>query len=126
MAIEDSNICDSRLREIVQNNEFVLVLIYDSRIPKSRYLSELIDDISYSLKPVIHVVKVDKANVPQFVEKYAPTLPRLLLFYRGSKIWEQIGFFYNPISDKKAIRRGLLHALRSQGYTPSSLGIRLG
>lgn len=106
-------------------SRLVLVLVYDSRSPTGRYLSGLLDDIARSLEPVFAVVRVDAASAPGLASRLARSMPRLILFYEGSKLWEQIGFFYSPGSDRYAIRRGLLQALRSRGLTPARLGVRL-
>ncbi len=111
------------LLRVVKSSRLVLVLVYDSRSPSGRYLSGLLDDIARSLEPVFAVVRVDTA-VDSGVEEYTGKPPRLLLFVEGERVWQQIGFFYTPQSDRYAIRRGLLRALRSRGLTPARLGVR--
>ena len=114
----------SDAERLIRENEIVLLGVFDSTSPIGRYVSSLLDDISYYVEPAILVVKVDTAFVGNKPGS-SNALPRLRLYYRGEQIWEQIGFFFNPISDKHAIRRGVLYALRSRGLTPRSLGISL-
>jgi len=108
----------------VRENRIVLLAIFDSTTPMGRYISSLVDDVSYYLEPVILVVKIDLAHAGPG-PMHNDLTPRLRLYYMGKQIWEQIGFFFNPVSDKHAIRRGILYALRSRGLSPSSLGISL-
>ncbi|BEP17012.1 hypothetical protein PYJP_03640 [Pyrofollis japonicus] len=109
---------------VIKKSRIVLVAIYDSGNPMGRYISSLIDDISYYIEPAILVIKID-ARTSTIPEKIG-SVPKLQLYYNGLRIWEQIGFFYNPVSDKYAIRRGILYALRSRGLSPRNLGISLG
>ncbi len=114
----------SDAERIIRENKIVLVGVFDSTNPMGRYISSLLDDISYYVEPAILVVKIDAASAERS-PSLGDTLPRLRLYYKGEQIWEQIGFFFNPMSDKHAIRRGILYALRSRGLTPRSLGISL-
>ncbi len=114
----------SRLEELIRASRLLLVLVYDSRSPYGRYLSGLVDDMARSLEPVIGVVRVDAAEAPD-AARVVGRPPRLALYIEGERVWEQIGFFYSPQSDRYAIRRGLLNALRSRGLSPARLRIRL-
>ncbi len=113
------------IEELLKRSRLVLLLVYDSGSPDGRYLSALLDDIAYTLEPVFAVAKLDAAEAPDVAARYARSMPRLMLFYKGKKVWEQIGFFYSSSSDRYAIRRGILYALMRLGLSPSSLGVRL-
>jgi len=115
----------SELRELISTSELLLLMVYDSSRPDGRYLLGLMEDIARVLSPPFTTACVDAANTPSLARSVASSIPRIMLFFRGKKVWEQIGFFYNSSSDKYAIRRGILLALRNRGYKPSDLGLRL-
>ncbi|MET1129258.1 MAG: thioredoxin family protein [Thermoproteota archaeon] len=116
---------EEQLNELIRSSKVALILLYNSRDPQSRYVASIVEDIARLVEPAISTAVVDEADQPGIVQKYARTVPRLLLFIDGEKVWEQIGFFYTPSHDKYAIRRGILRALKSRGLTPSALSIRL-
>ncbi|MET1101243.1 MAG: thioredoxin family protein [Pyrodictiaceae archaeon] len=114
------------VKKIIDSSKLVLLLAYDSRAPNGRYISGLIDDIAYTIEPVVSVIKVDVSDNDEILEHLSiRSIPRLRLYLNGRIIWEQIGFFMNYSSDKYAIRRGMLKALRNYGLKPRSLGLRL-
>lgn len=115
---------EQELERIMQRSRYVLVLVYSSAAPQGRYLSGLVDSIARSLEPVVAVVKLDSVYAP-WAEDLLGSAPRLVFFKEGRKVWEQIGFFYESTSDRFAIRRGLLYALRARGLSPSKIGIKL-
>ncbi|KSW11928.1 hypothetical protein CF15_03800 [Pyrodictium occultum] len=115
----------NELEELIRSTRILLVLFYDSRSPNGRYLAGIVEDIARAVEPVIAVARVDAATLPGVVRRYARSVPRLQLYFDGEKVWEQIGFFYNSASDRYAIRRGILYALRSRNTSPSRLGISL-
>ena len=112
-------------KSLLESVRIVLVLFYDSRSPTGRYLAGIIEDIAFVVEPIIAVARVDAATTPAVVNRYVSSVPRLQLYFEGEKIWEQIGFFYNYQSDKYAIRRGILYALRSRNISPAKLGLSL-
>jgi len=112
-------------KNLIESARIVLALFYDSRSPTGRYLASVMEDIAYAVEPIIAVARVDAATAPSVVNHYASSIPRLQLYFEGEKIWEQIGFFYNYQSDKYAIRRGILYALRSRNTSPAKLGLSL-
>ncbi len=101
------------LDRILGRRELVLLLVYDSRTPIGKYASGLADSIAYTIEPMISLAKMDISRDRALEEAYANTsTPRFQLFYNGRVIWEQIGLFMSYGSDKYAIRRGILRALR--------------
>lgn len=113
------------LHNTILKSRLVIVAVYDSRGSSGRYISRLVEDLGKKLEPVFSVVIVDVADSPLLAKTLARDYPRLLLYIDGEKVWEQLGFFYVSSSDRYAIRRGILMALRSKGIKPSSLGVNL-
>jgi len=124
MVYEAGNV--EEVQALLRRTRLALLLVYDSGAPQGRYLAGLIDDIAWWLEPVFAVVRLDVSRAPGALQQFGESHPRLILFLEGRRVWEQIGFFYNSSSDRAAIRRGLLNALRRAGLRPSALGVRLG
>ncbi len=113
------------LARLLSSSRVVLVAIVDSRSPHGRYIAGVLEDIDRSVGHVIPIASIDVAEAPGLARSVGGAPPRLLLYVDGSKVWEQIGFFYSSQSDRYAIRRGMLMALRSRGLTPARLGVKL-
>ncbi len=118
-----------QLQELIRSARLLLLAVYDSGEPVSRYVSSLLDSVSTVLEPAVVVAKVDGRLVPDAISALkldSATPPRLLFFVNGELVWEQIGVFEgNPVADKFAIRRGILLALRRRGLRPRDLGFSL-
>ena len=110
---------------IIKDRDLVLVLVYERNGYNGYYLARLVEDVAWRLEPVFSVLRVDKGCAEDWVEKVVGSSPRIVLFYRGKKVREQIGFFHRSSVDKRSIGRGLLHALRRLSLHPSRLGVRL-
>jgi len=112
-----------KLEELLHQGKPMLVLVFDKKGSHGDYLARLVEDIARRVEPAITVVRVDTecSDARDLVGE----APRIALFVEGHKIWEQIGFFYNASTDKRALSRGMLYALRRSGLSPSRLGIRL-
>jgi|GEM_PF-3735571 len=120
-----NEICDAeKLRAFIASNKLTLVFLYERNRRGGEYLSRLVEHIAWRLEPAIRVVHVDVGCAKELEDMFG-SAPRVALFIDGVKTWEQIGFFYSSTVDKKAISRGILHALRSRGLKPSQLGLRL-
>ena len=113
------------LARLLSSSKVVLVAVVDSRSPHGRYVAGLLEDVDRSVGHVIPVASIDAAEVPSLAREAGGPPPRLMLYIEGSKVWEQIGFFYSASSDRYAIRRGMLMALRRRGLSPARLGVRL-
>ncbi len=118
-----------QLESLLRSARLLLLVIYDSGDPVSRYLSSLVDSISAVLEPAVVIAKLDARTLPELLSAVgvpSASPPRLRLYLNGELLWEQIGVFEgNMYADKFAIRRGILMALRRRGLSPRDLGISL-
>ncbi len=118
-----------QLEKLMSSARLLLLVVYDSGEPVSRYVSSLVDSISTVLEPTMVIVKLDARLLPELLSAIgvpSATPPRLRLYLNGELIWEQIGVFEgNMYADKFAIRRGILMALRRRGLKPRDLGLSL-
>lgn len=119
-----SDVCFDELGHVVRGR-FVLLLVYDERMAGSDYLLRLAERVARRLEPTFIVATVKRSCIDERYRALLGDPPRVVMLYNGSKVWEQVGFFYSSVVDAKVLARGILYALRRLSFTPSQLGVRL-